>query len=164
MIRLSIFDQTPAGMMLRSRLRCRAFGVVPRVDSAFADAWKYIDDGFSGFATSLKDGFKQLLAELVHIVITKPIIMQIGASLGVGGLSAQSSGLFGGSSGGGSSLDTMFSAGKSIYSAASSGLGSAVSAGWSAGEGFLGGMQGAISNGSSYISCGLSGLFGSGGS
>lgn len=29
MIRPSIFDQTPAGMMLRSRLRCRAFGVVP---------------------------------------------------------------------------------------------------------------------------------------
>ena len=84
MIRPSIFDQTPAGMMLRSRLRCRAFGVVPRVDSAFADAWKNIDDGFSGFATSLKDGFKQLLAELAHMAITKPIIMQIGASLGGG--------------------------------------------------------------------------------
>ena len=138
-------------------------GAVDRVDSAFADAWKNIDDGFSGFATSLKDGFKQLLAELAHMAITKPIIMQIGASLGVGGLSAQSSGLFGGSSGGGSSLNTMFSAGKSIYSAASSGFGSAVSAGWSAGEGFLGGMQGAISNGASYISSGLSGLFGSGG-
>ena len=138
-------------------------GAVDRVDSAFADAWKNIDDGFSGFATSLKEGFKQLLAELAHMAITKPIIMQIGASLGVGGLSAQSSGLFGGSSGGGSSLDTMFSAGKSIYSAATSGFGSAVSAGWSAGEGFLGGMQGAISNGASYISSGLSGLFGSGG-
>ena len=81
----------------------------------------------------------------------------------VGGLSAQSSGLFGGSSGGGSSLDTLFSTGKGIYSAVTSGFGSAVSAGWSAGEGFLGGMQGAISNGSSYISSGLSGLFGSGG-
>ncbi len=138
-------------------------GAVDRVDSAFADAWKNIGDGFNGFATSLKDGFKQLLAELAHMAITKPIIMQIGASLGVGGLSAQSSGLFGGSSGGGSSLNTMFSAGKSIYSAASSGFGSAVSAGWSAGEGFLGGMQGAISNGASYISSGLSGLFGSGG-
>ena len=159
MIRPSIFDQTPAGMMLRSRLRCWAFGVVPRVDGAFADAWKNIDDGFSGFATSLKDGFKQLLAELARVAI----IMQIGASLCVDGLSAQSSGLFGGSGGGGFSLDTMFSAGKSIYSTATSGFGSAVSADWSAGEGFLGGMQGAISNGAGYISSGLSGLFGSGG-
>ena len=59
-------------------------GAVDRVDSAFADAWKNIDDGFSGFAISLKDGFKQLLAELAHMAITKPIIMQIGASLGGG--------------------------------------------------------------------------------
>ncbi|WP_256823702.1 tape measure protein, partial [Pseudomonas kurunegalensis] len=132
-------------------------GAVDRVDGAFADAWKNIGDGFDGFATSLKDGFKQLLAELAHMAITRPIVMQIGAALGVGGLSAQSGGLFGG--GGGSGGLGLFDMASKAYGVATSGFGSAVSAGWSAGEGFLGGMQSAISGGYNYISNGLSGLF-----
>ncbi|MEX0297323.1 hypothetical protein AAH995_29190, partial [Pseudomonas putida] len=47
-------------------------GAVDRVDEAFAGAWKNIGDGFGSFATSLKDGFKQLLAELAHMAITRP--------------------------------------------------------------------------------------------
>lgn len=138
-------------------------GAVDRVDEAFANAWRNIGDGFEGFATSLKDGFKQLLAELAHMAITRPIVMQIGAALGVGGLSAQTSGLFGGSaSGGGMSLSSLWNAGSSAYSAITSGFGSAVTAGWNAGQGFLGGMQGAISGGYNYIGNGLSGLFSSG--
>ncbi|MFT8234918.1 hypothetical protein ACLNBI_25695, partial [Pseudomonas guariconensis] len=135
-------------------------GALDRVDGAFADAWKNIGDGFDGFATSLKDGFKQLLAELAHMAITRPIVMQIGAALGVGGLSAQSGGLFGG--GGGSGGLGLIDMASKAYGVATSGFGSAVSAGWSAGEGFLGGMQGAISGGYNYISSGLSGLFGGG--
>ncbi|MEB3898536.1 DUF4214 domain-containing protein, partial [Pseudomonas guariconensis] len=130
-------------------------GALDRVDGAFADAWKNIGDGFDGFATSLKDGFKQLLAELAHMAITRPIVIQIGAALGVGGLSAQSSGL-----GGGGGLGLLDMASKA-YGVATSGFGSAVSAGWSAGQGFLGGMQSAISGGYNYLSSGLSGLFGS---
>lgn len=132
-------------------------GALDRVDGAFADAWKNIGDGFDGFATRLKDGFKQLLAELAHMAITRPIVMQIGAALGVGGLSAQSGGLFGG--GGGSGGLGLFDMASKAYGVATSGFGSAVSAGWSAGEGFLGGMQSAISGGYNYISNGLSGLF-----
>lgn len=135
-------------------------GALDRVDGAFADAWKNIGDGFDGFATSLKDGFKQLLAELAHMAITRPIVMQIGAALGVGGLSAQSGGLFGG--GGGSGGLGLFDMASKAYGVATSGFGSAVSAGWSAGEGFLGGMQSAISGGYNYLSSGLSSLFGSG--
>jgi hypothetical protein len=135
-------------------------GALDRVDGAFADAWKNIGDGFDGFATRLKDGFKQLLAELAHMAITRPIVMQIGAALGVGGLSAQSGGLFGG--GGGSGGLGLFDMASKAYGVATSGFGSAVSAGWSAGEGFLGGMQSAISGGYNYISSGLSGLFGGG--
>ncbi|HGY9618034.1 TPA: DUF4214 domain-containing protein [Pseudomonas putida] len=139
-------------------------GAVDRVDEAFAGAWKNIGDGFEGFANSLKEGFKQLLAELAHMAITKPIVMQIGAALGVGGLSAQTSGLFGGSaSGGGMSLSNLWNMGSSAYSAITSGFGGAIAAGWNAGQGFLGGMQGAISGGYDYISGGLSGLFGGGG-
>lgn len=138
-------------------------GAVDRVDDAFANAWKNIGNGFDGFATNLKEGFKQLLAELAHMAITRPIVMQIGAALGVGGLSAQASGLFGGSaSGGGLSLSSLWNAGSGAYSAATSGFGSAVTAGWNAGQGFLGGMQSAISGGYNYISNGLSGLFSSG--
>lgn len=135
-------------------------GALDRVDGAFADAWKNIGDGFDGFATSLKDGFKQLLAELAHMAITRPIVMQIGAALGVGGLSAQSGGLFGG--GGGSGGLGLFDMVSKAYGVATSGFGSAVSAGWSAGEGFLGGMQSAIGGGYNYIRSGLSSLFGSG--
>ncbi|MCK2124306.1 tape measure protein [Pseudomonas sp. PNPG3] len=138
-------------------------GAVDRVDDAFANAWKNIGDGFEGFATSLKDGFKQLLAELAHMAITRPIVMQIGAALGVGGLSAQTSGLFGGSAAGGSmSLSSIWNMGSSAYSAITSGFGGAIAAGWNAGQGFLGGMQGAISGGYGYISNAVSSLFSGG--
>lgn len=135
-------------------------GAVDRVDDAFANAWKNIGNGFDGFATNLKEGFKQLLAELAHMAITRPIVMQIGAALGVGGLSAQTSGLFGGSAGGGGlSLSNLWSMGSSAYSAVTSGFGAAISAGWTAGEGFLGGLQGAISGGYGFLSNSISGLF-----
>ncbi|MGO3031236.1 hypothetical protein [Pseudomonas helleri] len=135
-------------------------GAVDRVDSAFADAWKNIDKGFSGFASSLKDGFKQLLAELAHMAITKPIIMQIGASLGVGGLSAQSSGLFGGSSGGGTDIFSLAKGANQLYSVANSGFGQAISSGWASGDGLFGGLQNAFSGGYGYVGSALG--FGSG--
>ncbi|MDT3749740.1 hypothetical protein [Pseudomonas kurunegalensis] len=138
-------------------------GAVDRVDDAFANAWKNIGNGFDGFATNLKEGFKQLLAELAHMAITRPIVMQIGAALGVGGLSAQTSGIFGGSaSGSGMSLSSLWNMGSSAYSAITSGFGGAIAAGWNAGQGFLGGMQGAISGGYGYISSAVSSLFGGG--
>lgn len=135
-------------------------GAVDRVDEAFADAWKNIDKGFSGFASSLKDGFKQLLAELAHMAITKPIIMQIGASLGVGGLSAQSSGLFGGSSGGGTDIFSLAKGANQLYSVANSGFGQAISSGWASGDGLFGGLQNAFSGGYGYVGSALG--FGSG--
>ncbi|MBA5956235.1 tape measure protein [Pseudomonas lactis] len=135
-------------------------GAVDRVDDAFADAWKNIDKGFKGFADSLKDGFKQLLAELAHMAITKPIIMQIGASLGVGGLSAQSSGLFGGSSGGGTDILSLAKGANQLYSVANSGFGQAISSGWASGDGLFGGLQNAFSGGYGYVGSALG--FGSG--
>lgn len=74
-------------------------GAVERVDSAFVDMWKNIGSGFDSFADSLKDAFKQLLAELANMAITRPIVMRIGAALGLGGGSAgamASGGGFGG--------------------------------------------------------------------
>lgn len=137
-------------------------GAVDRVDQAFADAWKNIGQGFDGFATSLKDGFKQLLAELAHMAITKPIIMQIGAALGVGGLSAsQGAGGIGGSGGGGLNIVSLAQNAYSVYSGLT-GVGSAIYGGYQvggltgaaqAGVGYYGNM---LSNGANYVS----GLFG----
>nr|WP_314586562.1 DUF4214 domain-containing protein [uncultured Pseudomonas sp.] len=137
-------------------------GAVDRVDDAFADAWKNIGQGFDGFATNLKDGFKQLLAELAHMAITKPIIMQIGAALGVGGLSAsQGVGALGGSGGGGLNIVSLAQNAYSVYSGLT-GVGSAIYGGYQvggltgaaqAGVGYYGNM---LSNGANYVS----GLFG----
>jgi hypothetical protein len=134
-------------------------GAVDRVDDAFADAWKNIDEGFDGFATSLKEGFKQLLAELAHMAITKPIIMQIGAAMGVGGLSASGPGGVLSTLTGGSSGSPLLSGIKTLADISTSSFGQALGNGWASGEGLFGGLQGAASNGYNF----LSGIFAGGG-
>lgn len=59
-----------------------------RIDTAFADAWKGAFDSFSDFADGLKNAFKQLLAELAHMAITKPILVNIGLVAGSSGAMA----------------------------------------------------------------------------
>ena len=126
-----------------------------RVDSAFADAWRNIGDGFDGFRDSLTNAFKQMLAELAHMAITRPIIMQIGAAMGIGGMQSGGQGLLGSILGGGSGgggFGDLFSLGKNAYSLYSSGFGQAVMAGWNSG-----GLTGAISGGWGYGSNVVSG-------
>jgi len=73
-----------------------------RVDSAFADAWRNIGDGFGSFRDNLTNAFKQMLAELAHLAITRPIVLQIGAALGIGGASGSAlAGVAGGGGGDG---------------------------------------------------------------
>lgn len=99
-------------------------GALDRVDSAFADAWRNIGEGFSSFRDSLTNAFKQMLAELAHMAITKPIIMQIGAALGIGKGTQGNNGIWGsllggGSSGGGSGVGgalQMANQARSLYS------------------------------------------------
>ena len=126
-------------------------GAVDRVDSAFADAWKNIDKGFKGFSQSLIDGFKQLLAELAHLAITKPIIMQFASALGIGGAAAQSSGLFSaaGSSGGAGGL---LNGASSLYGAVT-GWGKAAYSGYQSG-----GLTGALGGVGDYFGGALSGI------
>jgi len=117
-------------------------GALDRVDGAFADAWRNIGDGFSSFRDSLTNAFKQMLAELAHMAITRPIVMQIGAALGIGGAAGQATSMLGGGSGGGSAglgfgdISNAFS----LYQA-------------SQGQGFLGSVW------SGYQSGGLSGAW-----
>ena len=128
-------------------------GALDRVDGAFADAWRNIGDGFAGFRDSLTNAFKQMLAELAHLAITRPIVMQIGAALGIGGGAGQAVSMLGGSAGSGG-MD-VFGLLKNGYSIANSGFGQAVAQGWG-----NGGFSGAISNGWSYGSNALSSFFG----
>jgi len=115
-------------------------GALDRVDSAFADAWRNIGDGFSSFRDSLTNAFKQMLAELAHMAITRPIVLQIGAALGIGGAAGQATAMMGGGSGGGIGVGSLLQYGQTAYSAIT-GVGPAALAGWQSG-GLMGGIQG----------------------
>ena len=135
---------------------------VDRIDDAFADMWKSVLSKSGNFMDTLKNSFRQFLAEMLHMAITKPIIVQIASSLGVGGASSGGlSSILGGGSGGGMNAQGMFETASKAYSVATSAFGDAVSAGWTAGEGFLGGVQGAFKAGSGYLSSSIGSLFGS---
>ena len=119
-----------------------------RVDGAFADAWRNIGDGFKGFRDNLTNAFKQMLAELAHMAITRPIIMQIGAAIGIGGGGAVSGigGMLSSAAGGagGISWGQLASYGQSAYSALT-GWGPAAMAGYQSG-----GISGALSGVGGY--------------
>lgn len=125
-------------------------GAVERVDSAFVDMWKNIGSGFDSFADSLKDAFKQLLAELANLAITRPIIMRIGAALGLGGGSAGAM-----ASGGG------FGGIGSLLGGAKSFIGGFKSGGLSGGlDALFGGAGSGLSSGLASAYGGLGDLFG----
>ncbi len=87
-------------------------GAVERVDSAFVDMWKNIGSGFDSFADSLKDAFKQLLAELAHLAITRRIVVGISGAFGLGGASGAAAG--GGGFGGIGGIGSLVSGAKSF--------------------------------------------------
>lgn len=125
---------------------------VERIDSAFADAWKGAFDSFSDFADGLKNAFKQLMAELAHAAITKPIIVSIAGSLGIPGY-ANAATSMAGAGGIGSALSSigsmatdavnwvggLFGAGSAIAGAsAAAGAGAGAAAGIGGGLGAVG--------------------------
>lgn len=67
-------------------------GAIERIDSVFAEAWRGAFDSFDSFKDRLLDAFKNLLAEMAHLAITRPIVMQFASAV---------SGFFGGGQGGG---------------------------------------------------------------
>lgn len=121
---------------------------VQRIDEAFVQAWKGAYNSFNDFANGIVDGFKELLAELAHLAITRPIVMNIGAAFGLGtGASAASA------AGTGMNLATSLSTAWSALTAGpsswiSSGLqsmaGSFESMGFDAGAQFITGYEGAL--------------------
>ncbi len=143
-----------------------------RVDQAFSDAWLNIGHGFDSFSSGLKRSFEQMLAELAHMAITRPIMLQIGSALGVvssaeatasqgiwggfsSGLSAAGSGLslYNGASGlfgaGATAVDTS-AAGASI-----AGYTSPQYASWVAGQSGIGSIGSALSAWAAPVSAAL---------
>lgn len=100
------------------------------VDSTFVQGWNDAlggaSDGFDNFVSNTWDSFKNLMANMLHLAITRPIVMQISAAMGgmVPGGAAMAGVAPGGvtpssiASGGLSSLATgITAAGKGLYSA-----------------------------------------------
>jgi hypothetical protein len=48
-----------------------------RINSEFAKAWANIGDGFDELTNGVKNAFTQMLAEMAHDAITKPIVMNV---------------------------------------------------------------------------------------
>ena len=111
-----IADSTEEATAAQSPFQQALQGTAERIDTAFKSAWQGAFDSFSDFADGLKNAFKELLAELAHLAITRPIIMNIGAAFGLGGASGAASAA-GGLPGGGSLLGL-------LSGGVSSGLGS----------------------------------------
>jgi len=76
-----------------------------RIDTVFADVWKGAFESFTDFSRALKDAFKQLLAEMAHFAITRPILVQLGLLGGTAG------GILGGAGGAGGLLGNLSTAG-----------------------------------------------------
>jgi len=94
-------------------------GTIERIDTAFASAWQGAFDSFSEFSDGIKDSFKNLIGELIHLAITRPIVMQIGAAVGLGGASGAASAAGGMASGAGglSGIGTsLLGLGSGVYS------------------------------------------------
>ena len=54
---------------------------IERVDNSFAELWKSAFDGMDSLVKQLKDTAKQLVAEIAHAKITRPLIMGLGRRL-----------------------------------------------------------------------------------
>lgn len=89
-------------------------GMVERIDEGFASAWKGSFDSFSDFAGKMVDATKNMLAEMAHAAITRPITVGIQRSMsgfvagGSGGMSVPGIGGSGGASGGFGGIENLF--------------------------------------------------------
>lgn len=79
---------------------------VERVDESFASAWLNVGDGFDGLLDGMKGALEQWLAEMAHILVTKPLMANISAGITGGG---------GGGAGGVGGIGGLFSAAKTGY-------------------------------------------------
>jgi Ca2+-binding EF-hand superfamily protein/uncharacterized protein YcfJ len=87
-----------------------------RLDDGIANMWQGAIDGSLDAGEAMKRIFSQTLAEMAHMAITRPIMVQIAGSMGMGGSGPMSGGLgqlFGGQ-GGGLNLGSLGNIGSTI--------------------------------------------------
>lgn len=115
-----------------------------RIDSAGADAWMSIGDSFEDTRDSILDSFKRMLAEMAHMAVTKPIMIEVQAVLSggaaSGGLSASGglggiAKLIGGLGRGASGYSAMAGGGTSVLAGGSAAPSALMSGIYSAGFG-----------------------------
>lgn len=58
---------------------------VERIDASFADAWLNVGEGFDGVLEGMADALERWLAEMAHMLITKPLLANISAGITGGG-------------------------------------------------------------------------------
>lgn len=130
-------------------------GAIERVDDGFVEMWKGTLDGFDDFAEALKSAFIQLMAELAHAAITRPLIIQpLMGAFGVGGT--------GGAAGSAGSLLNIAGLGNSLFgSSAGSSLGGLMGGlGFGAGAGTA--LESAAFMSAPFSSISASGITGTG--
>jgi hypothetical protein len=105
-----------------------AKNTLKRLDDAFSQTWKNLLSGSQDIGSALKSWFVNLLAELAHQAITKPIMISIGTSMGLLGVNGTASAAGGvATSASGSFLGSTVTGIGSIGSGVSAGFGSAMS-------------------------------------
>lgn len=102
-------------------------GMIGRVDSAFVDTWRNIGSGFNSLKDSILNSFSQMLAEMAHMAITRPIVMSIlgGATSGVAGTASAAAGGAQGVTGLLSGISSAWTLAKSAYAGAAGSMASA---------------------------------------
>lgn len=110
------------------------------LDGVFKNTWKSIFNGSKDLGNALKDWFKNLLAELAHAAITRPIVLSITSAF-AGGANAQGLANQAGGGGFGGGLFSLFSPSGGIASGITN-LGSTL--GIQFGTNFINGASGAI--------------------
>lgn len=63
-------------------------GTFERIDQSFSQAWQGAFNSFNDFADGIKNALRNLLGELAHLAISKPILLNIAGALGIGGVSS----------------------------------------------------------------------------
>lgn len=141
-------------------------GAVDRIDSAFADMWKGVLDGSKDVWSGLKDGLKQTLAEMLHMLTTKPLLQSFSdwisdtnSGQGIGDVLGRVFGGGGGSSSSsssGSSFGSIIDIGKNLYSIYDTltGVGSEIASGF-----MKDGLTGAFKGGINYYSTMLQSVY-----
>lgn len=56
-----------------------------RIDEVMANSWKNMDQGFEGVVDGMKKAFKNMLAEMAHTALTRPITLQLQNSIATAG-------------------------------------------------------------------------------